>query len=94
MLKLLIGIVTVLGFAGSVFAENPVAAEKKDDTAAVAPAATPSTPKSGEKAVKEEKTAKPHHRGMKKYVPNPKKRDAVKPESAAAPAPTPAPSKP
>ncbi len=76
MLKLMIGLVTILGFAGSALAQTPPPTPKQDNQPVVTQTAPTSTPKAAKKAKKACKKGK----RMKKHA-------ATATAPAAAPAP-------
>ncbi len=79
MLKLIVAVIAVLGFAGSVFAQTPPAAVPQD-AAMTQPAPVVAAPKA-------EKKAKKAHKAHKAA----KKAKKVAPEAAPAPVAAPAP---
>ena len=80
MLKLIVAVIAVLGFAGSVFAQTPPAAVPQDNAAMTQPAPAAAAPKAEKKAKKAHKA----HEAAKKAK-------KVAPEAAPAPVAAPAP---
>ncbi len=83
MLKLIVAVIAVLGFAGSVFAQTPPPAAPQDNAAMTQPAPAAAAPKAEKKAKKVKKYAKKHAKKAKVDL-------GGQPASEPAPAPAPA----
>jgi len=65
MLKLIVAVIAVLGFAGSVFAQTPPPAAPQDAAAMTQPAPAAAAPKAEKKAKKAKKSVKKHAKKAK-----------------------------